>query len=345
MNKSDIVRIPVKEDWIFKGAEYALISWTATFNRMGSANPYIRIIRILQGIVAECAFENYLKLNKIPYNTKGRTNWYEEDRYDIGIVDYAVDVKSNVIDITSSFFKKKEITDFEKWITAFTALVPEDQFNPGSGKRRLVNLKKLYVFPYLMTHTSMNHYCTDLLVHAFWDYKWLKKAEYRDDTTRLGHLRISYNGRISGKLVIYGTSEKKQMLVESITCKPGNVNTLNDFYQVFAVRWFGKKCPDGLITICSITGKIKEHIEPEASFSVPSENSTLFTSSNNWQNIMLYKGLLYFAGWIKEIDLRAICTVYPRYCKSIEQYQDTKSDNIGCPVTELEPMARLANLK
>ena len=89
-----------------KGLDYALKSWTSTFNRMGKPNPYSRIEKILIGIIAENAVENYLRDCEIPYNEKGKTRWYEKDRYDIGIGNYAIDVKANFLDQKSSYIQQ-----------------------------------------------------------------------------------------------------------------------------------------------------------------------------------------------------------------------------------------------
>ncbi len=40
--------------------------------------------------------EKYLIDNKINFDIKGKTKWYEEDRYDIGINGYAIDVKGKL---------------------------------------------------------------------------------------------------------------------------------------------------------------------------------------------------------------------------------------------------------
>lgn len=73
----DIVKLPVKEDSLKVGLDYALISWTSTFNRMGKPNPYKRIEKILLGVAAENEFIEYLKTKHTKYELKGRTRWCE----------------------------------------------------------------------------------------------------------------------------------------------------------------------------------------------------------------------------------------------------------------------------
>ena len=94
---SDIVKIDVEKDWVEQGLDYALKSWPYTFNRMGSANPYSRIEKIMLVGMAEDAIKNYLNNNGIEFDELGRTMWYQKDRYDIGIDKYKVDVKSNYL--------------------------------------------------------------------------------------------------------------------------------------------------------------------------------------------------------------------------------------------------------
>jgi len=104
---NDIVKLPVKEDSLKVGLDYALISWTSTFNRMGKPNPYKRIEKILLGVAAENEFIEYLKKQHIKYELKGRTRWYEVDRYDIGINGTPVDIKANFLDLSSAHIQSK----------------------------------------------------------------------------------------------------------------------------------------------------------------------------------------------------------------------------------------------
>ncbi len=70
---------------------------------MGKPNPYTRIEKIILGLIAESAVEEFFIYNNIKYNTSGKTRWYEEDRYDIGIGKYAIDVKANFLDLNSPY--------------------------------------------------------------------------------------------------------------------------------------------------------------------------------------------------------------------------------------------------
>ena len=202
----------LRKEWYDSGLEYAIKSWTSTFNRMGKPNPYSRIEKIILGLIAENAAEQYLIDNKIKYDTTGRTRWYEEDRYDIGLGDYAIDVKANYIDIQSPFIQNQWNSLFdtkENWYNGCHALVPLDQFNPAKSERRKSDKKeKIYIFPFIEGET---HRCSDAnqLIHAFWDYKWLKKGPFKDTPER-SRLNITYDGKLNNsKIIIYGTTEEK----------------------------------------------------------------------------------------------------------------------------------------
>ena len=145
---NDIVKLLVKDDSLKAGLDYALISWTSTFNRMGKPNPYKRIEKILLGVAAENEFIDYLKSKHIKYELKGRTRWYEVDRYDIGINGTPVDIKANFLDLSSAHIQSKYDSLFqskEEWFLKCHALVPLDQFNCASDRK----VKKNYLFPFI----------------------------------------------------------------------------------------------------------------------------------------------------------------------------------------------------
>ena len=80
---------------------------------MQKNNPYTRIQKIIIGIIAEKAVEEYLIDNKIKYECNGKTRWYEEDRYDIGLKELAIDVKANFLDAKLPYIIKNISNLFE----------------------------------------------------------------------------------------------------------------------------------------------------------------------------------------------------------------------------------------
>lgn len=336
--------IKIQDDWFKNALHYALKSWTSTFNRMGKPNPYTRIEKIILGLIAESAVEKYFIDNNIEYNTSGKTKWYEEDRYDIGIGKYAIDVKSNFLDLNNPYIISQYVNNPNKieWIKNCHALVPLDQFNPGKNIRRKIKKEKVYIFPFIIGKFSETT-GTDCLVHAFWDYKWLKRAEYKN-LKHLGNLNITYTGTKPAKIRIYGTKDKKQIAIEDIIIDQSSKITENNFFQVFAIRWLGEQ-PDGKLTIKSNTLNLEEMIFPENKFElIKGADSKYVPKHNDWQNLAFYNGEVILTGWIDENEMRLIGNKVPRFSKNILQYQETKVDNWGCKISELKSMDTIKTL-
>jgi hypothetical protein len=344
---NDIVSLDVDEKWITSGINYALISWTSTFNRMGKPNPYSRIEKIVLGIIAEAALENYFNNLSIDFETHGKTKWYEEDRYDIGLKGYAIDVKSNFLDLSSQYIIKKLTNIFDdklNWFLKCHALVPLDQFNPGTNERRAHKRDKVYIFPFIEGYFNEQKTSTTL-VHAFWDYKWLKRAEYKD-LANLGNVAIEYSGTQKGASIkIYGTTAKNEACIEYFDFSKNQSETTNDFFQIFSIEWTGKNNPDGVIKIKAKKLKLIEIINPKCSFELEKTEDGYWPIHNDWQSMKLYNSKVHLLGWIYEEDFRIIGAEQKRFTKTIEQYSEIKVDNWGCLINELEPMKAIKNIK
>jgi len=348
INASDIITEEIHDNWIRLGLNYSLISWTSTFNRMGKPNPYSRIEKIMLGIIAELAIEKYLTDSKIKYETKGKTKWYEADRYDIGLNGYAIDVKSNFLDLNSQYIINKLSNNlFEdkfKWFLKCHALVPLDQFNPGTNERRAHKRDKVYIFPFIEGAFSHENHQKPL-VHCFWDYKWLKRAEYKD-LPKLGKLSVEYHGKLKNASVkIYGTTEKNKSCIEELHLISGKNTTSNDYFQVFSVEWLCDTPPDSRVSFFSKNLKLSENIKPEFTFELEKTDECYWPRENNWQSLKLFNSKVHLLGWIYEEDFRIIGTEQKRFTKTIEQYSEIKVDNWGCLVRELEPLKALSKIK
>lgn len=357
LTENDIVSIELENEWLREALDYALISWTSTFNRMGKPNPYSRVEKIVLGIIAEKAIEKYLIDNKISYETHGKTKWYEVDRYDLGIKGYAIDVKSNFLDVKSQYITNKLnsiTTSKEKWFLKCHALVPMDQFNPGNNQRRAHKRDKIYLFPFLEGYFDENQYASPL-IHTFWDYKWLKKGEHKKLQT-LGKLTIKYDGTLKNCIIrIYGTKKKNVACVEDVCLNKNEIVTKNEFFQVFSIECINE-APDGIIQVVSKKIKLNEVINPRASFLIDNEITYSIISkkkkkennykvvNNDWQSLNIYDLKIHLLGWIYEEDFRITGNEFKRFTKSIEQYSEIKVDNWGCLVKELEPIINLKNI-
>jgi hypothetical protein len=340
-----LVRYKLRNEWFEKGLDYALKSWTSTFNRMGKPNPYVRIKNITVGIIAEKAVEQYLIDNNITYDKSGRTRWYEKDRYDLGIGEYAIDVKANYVN--NNLEKIKISKSFEKsiieWYNKCHALVPLDQFNTGNKFKRNKESKKVYIFPFYEGDIFFDN-DNNALIHAFWDYKWIKRAEFKN-LPKHGKLSIRYNGKEKGILFIYGTIEEKELVIEKINISNGYFTTEHNYYQVFSIRWKGEKAPDGKLTIKSPNLHLTETIFPENRFELRKNiNNKYEPVYNDWQNLKLTNFEIIFTGWIHKRQMQMKGEKIPRFSKHIRQYSETKVDNFGCRVSDLNDMSELKTL-
>jgi len=332
-------------EWYDAGLKYALKSWSNTFNRLGSKNLYKRIEKISLGIVAELAVEQYLKDNKIPYSTKGRTKWYEEDRYDIGIGEYAIDVKANIIDVTIPKIARTYddlLRNPNDWLSDCVALVPEDQFNPGNNKKRSHELKKkAYVFVFMYPiDDDLFIKNIEKYIHAFWDYRWLQKG-YSKDSTRSG--KLSCNIKDGGIVRIFGTSSEKEIVIEDISMKSSSSSTSkNCFFQVFSALWLSDSFPESNLTIRMEGQDLVEVIEPY--FDNDFRNCDNGIIVNNWYPFVYNDLNIVLAGWMTDDQMRLNGFPVPRFSHNVKQYPEIKVDNYGVKVSDLNNIIDISTL-
>ena len=234
---NDIKSVLVKDEWIMQGLKYGQLSWTQTFNRMGKASPYKKIQNITLGKIAESAVLDYLKNKKIKYTLKGSTKWYEIDIDDLEINNSQVDVKSYFIDNKSSYIRSKKIgidNDAKlKWYSKCHALVPADQI--ASRTRGNPKMKKVFIFVFI--EGTVNSNSNKHVMHAFWNYSWIKKAEQKD-AAHLGVLEIVNKSSKPLHLVIYWTTEKNKDYVKNdlregdLTDRAGLAKKLQEKYGI-----------------------------------------------------------------------------------------------------------------
>ncbi len=338
---TDIDSRKAVDSWIRTAIEYALISWTAHYNRMGKASPYVRMEKIIIGKVAEDSVLALLSEKSIACDTLGSTEWYRIDQYDVAIQGHAIDIKSNFIDLNNNYFIKRIpsiLEDKLRWILKFQALVPLDQLN--AAKRKLKIKNKLYIFSYLEGLFSGGGKST--VAHAFWDYRWLKKGDFKNSPS-VGQLQISYSGTGKKFITIYGTTEKNVAKIEKIELGK-QVKSKTSFHQVFSLK-FEPGFPDNDLIIYSKSNDLKEIIKPVKAFSVEKDGKTILRVDNHWSEIWLKDCVVHTAGFIDVDDFKLAGEVFPRFTKTIEQYQETKVDNLGCKVTELSPITNLKTVK
>lgn len=336
---NDIITLPISNNSLSSGLDYALISWACTFNRMGTNNLYRRLEKILIGVASESELIALLKSQNTSYNLLGRTRWYEHDRYDISINGTAVDLKTNFLDTSNVHILKKYNSlnsTKEDWFLNCTALVPKDQFLSKAKHKVDIN----YIFSFAEGKFNENNLCSPL-VHAFWDYRWLKKAQCRNDFST-EQLDIFYDAPSDDvSIKIFGSSSRNVSCIEEIMLNRCHVKTKNAFHQVFSVLWTGMHIPSSKLVITKSQSNLREEIDCTTGFDTI-RNGNLFTiSMNNWQSLKLYQPQIHFLGWINIQDLQVIGQTYPRFTHTIEQYAETEVANIGCPVRELSSLSCL----
>lgn len=338
----DIIPIKVSDNWIHAGIKYGQLSWTQTFNRMGKASPYKKIQNIAIGKIAESAVLEYLNQAQIEFDLKGSTKWYEIDIDDLEINDYQIDVKSNLVDQSTGYIKRKKIgskiEEKLEWYSRCHALVPTDQVNAKNrGNNRM---KKIYLFVFV--EGKINQNSTKNIMHAFWDYRWLKKAEHKN-AANLGKLEISSSSKKKIELTIYGTSEPKKAVIENITINANKQYTKNSFHQVFAI-YSNSGMPDSELKINSQSANLIEIIKPILQFSIDNTEKPIKVIHNDWNSIDLQIDHCFLVGWIEKDEFLINSKEYPRFTKIFEQYQDTLTANFACEVKELEPIDLIRNV-
>ena len=342
LKTKDIVAINVLDKWISDGLKYGQLSWTQTFNRMGKSNPYKKIQNIAIGKIAEFSVQQYLMKNQVKFDLKGSTKWYEVDIDDLEINNFQIDVKSNFVDKNTNYIKKKNIgSQLEnrlEWYGTCHALVPSDQV--AAKNRGKNDMKKIYVF--VFAEGTINPQSEKHIIHAFWDYRWLKKAEHKN-SAHLGNLHLSSLSKEELRVTIYGTTEPKRGVIEKVTLVNGNATTKNSYHQIFAM-YSERGLPDKPLKIESKSAKLTETIMPKLSFSVDSGTKPITVIENDWYSVDVQIEHCYIAGWIKKDDFLVISNEYPRYTKIFEQYQDTLTDNFACKIKELEPIAKIGSI-
>jgi hypothetical protein len=340
ITQADFEVLPVRKEWTDIGVDYALRSWTQTFNRLGKKNIYSRLSKIIVGVVAEQATRAALESYKIEFDSAGATKWYAIDRYDMGVRGKAIDIKSIFVDRDNRLQIRKLarvgcLPDLQNNLIKFTALVPEDQFNSASAKNR-AGREKIYVFPVVDAHSvvspSVGRNC-----HLMWDYRWLKKAEEKD-SVKLGKLAVK--SQRGGKIRLIGTTSKNNLVVEDIMVDKSGRETKNSFWQLFAIELIGKQAID--LVVKTEFGRLTEKIQAKFGFEFGSDGEHLL--QNDWMSVGLGSGTVYVCGFATDRTLRVKGRSYPRYSKDVLQYPDTLISNWGLSFQELSPWSKLSSV-
>ena len=340
ITQADIASLPVRSEWTDIGVDYALCSWAVTFNRLGKRNIYSRLSKIVVGVVAEQATKAALEHYDIKFDSAGATEWYAVDRYDLGVRGKSIDIKSIFVDRDNRSQMAKLaragcLPDFQNNLVKFTALVPEDQFNSVSAKKR-AGREKIYVFPVVDAHSVVSP-SDGRICHLMWDYRWLKKAEAKD-SPKLGKLTVK--SQTGGKIRLIGTTSRNNLVVEDIKVDQTGRETKNSFWQLFAIELSGKAAID--LVVKTEFGRLTEKIQAEFGFEIgPDEKQP---SQNDWMPVGLGLGTVYVCGFATDKTLRLKGRSYPRFSKDVIQYSDTLISNWGLSFQQLSPWPKLSSV-
>ncbi|MEM2368328.1 MAG: hypothetical protein QXQ50_08885 [Candidatus Bathyarchaeia archaeon] len=343
----DLILVNVKDSWVERACNYAQISLVWTYNRMGTSDYCRRLRRIVVGLVAELAFYDWLSRQGIPFGLKGRTAWYEKDRWDI-------DVKGVPYDIKSLFVENfpRNLSEVLDWCV----LVPVDQL---TTKLRKTN-QFAYVFAFVsgkwFNPTQPPNFATETLIssstipsarwliHVPWDFDFTKRR-----VGELGSLVVNaqdsrdYGRKIElGGTTVSGSGKQlnRQVVTDVVTLGPSRNATQTKFFELLYVRWLSPMFPHGEIRIEATNLPLSEAIPPAYGFSPsPRRHSQQGPQMNGWYDIWLYDAKVLLVGWA---DINSVSGwQILRHFQPCDPVRSTQTDNYFNKVMNLNPMRML----
>jgi hypothetical protein len=338
----DFVSYNAEESWIKHGAEYAQLSWTHTFNRMGSADIFYKMKNIVKGIVAQDGIENKLTKQNIKYKKKERKYWYDTDRYDLEINGIKYDVKANRV--AKNFTVPGDLLKY-------SALVPTDQLKARSLEGQdiyifaYIDYKEKFLPPFYDPRSSLDKFTNEehgkWIVHGFWDYDFNRRNLSK--LNRVGTVEIKSNDQRDKGITfeLGGTTEAKQSYIEHITLNHLNPHgySITDFYELFYIKLLKNKLPYGTITIATSEGA-KEVINPLMGFDSKKVNREIIIKQNDWGDIWLYDAKIYYVGYMTKGDFLKQSEELKRFDKTVYQFE-IQTDNNRMYVPDLKPLRDL----
>ena len=346
VKEKDILVMKVDAQSTKQGAEYAEKTWPVTFNRMGKADIYERMINIVKGIAAQKTIEDLLESKKIKYEKKDRKKWYETDRYDIFVQGTKYDIKTNRCD--------KAVFQNKKLLLDYSALVPTDQLFS-----RTLDDDDIYIFAFIL-YKQNKIYGYDprnvlyrrpkdgeWIIHGFWRYEFLKPPKWTKEhgTENLGQIEISSSSQKdkNQRFLLGGTRSLREFGSEEVTLLGTNPKcvTDNEFFQLFFIRSLNGRIPNGKITIKCQNSDVPEIINPVGGFLTRRlEKKGLELIQNDWADIWLYDAYIYFVGYMTKGEFAEKSEEIKRFDKTVEQFE-TKVPNNRLYVHQLNPFGDL----
>lgn len=348
MTQKDIVSVKIQDKHISAGLKYARKSWTYTFNRMGKANIYYKMQKIVIGVTAQECFIDIFKKKQKKYTLKPKQKWYEINRFDLSANGTLFDLKTGWIDKKREKFKS--ISRNHSILLKFQACMSEDQLY----SRRLSE-DDVFIFAFL---AAENKYIKSdefsnialfpekhkSIIHGFWDFEFLKpnkwRYQYPKQDHSLGIIKISSNNKDDkGKtFVLGGTSADREFHIETLTMNSNGVaKSVDKFYQLFFIQI--DEMPQGIIRVECSDSSVKEIIKREGGFGA--EKGKLL--KNGWEDIWLYNAELYLVGFLSKREFMKKHKTSKRFSSptGIYQYPAVLVDTAYVNVTDLHPIKQI----
>jgi hypothetical protein len=314
---SDIIRLPYTPDLTEGGIAYACRSLPHTYDRMGGSS-IDRLRRIVAGVAVELAFRRYLTQQNIPFDIKGATPFTDPDRYDVSLGGHRCDIKSFLIS------HRDQITSLRTNLNLLLqapALVPLDQYSADGHSD-----DDIYLFAFL---TGLIAASPDdmqkasgagqpiYLIHAM-PKTWTRPRTW----IPLGPLALKSESDETLILEIGGQDSGREFLTRAVELPPHTrceVDT--DFYSLAYIH--AKSKPTARLGIYSLPRK-----------------ETYMIESVEWGNIWVYGMDIYLTGWITREEFRRRAGLI-REGSRVFQYNQTRTKNLGVPISDLKPMSEL----
>ena len=328
-----ILRLPYDASLTVAGIEYAKKSLHYTYNRMHLA-PGARLRKIVAGVAVELAFRRWLQAQNVPFDLLGATPFTEKDKYDLRLGGRRCDVKSFLIsDRTQIATLRRD----PAWLNSAQALVPEDQFQSDRMEEQ-----DIYLFGFLAGLETRS--AADLaralraeqpvyLIHTLTQPRWrgahsaaaANPAAGAGAWRSLGRLLFKADTREPVELEAGGQTVNHAGRVEQLRLAPRErAASAAEFYSLLYLHV--PRLPDGPVGVRS-----------------PVLRETVIVAPGDWVNIWVYGIEVFLAGWLPKADFRALSRRLPAG-SAVLQYPRTQTNNRAVPVTELRPVAELAEM-
>jgi hypothetical protein len=334
LKPENIINCKFSQEYWKKAMNYACKSWPYTYNRMAKSKISERCENILIGLgFGEAAFINYLDSQKIKFNTKGKTRWYQEDLNDFIINSKNIDVKVMQINkknkMHNGFFLKSILERKKHIINNCIFLIPEDQF-------RSKNTKDIYC---CIVVTGKFNSLADKNLHFFLkEYIWMgtkdkpelkikNNRNVKEKDCRLGKIYFILNQKEKIQIQIFGTKCEKVFTTEIIELGLEKKFSVNLYDDIYSLRIIKGNIQNDLLIGSEKLNEIQKNI-----------------LKNDWESLYYEFEDIMIIGFATKDDIKSKSQIYPRFSKNTGFYPDTMTSNFGIRCKDLRSIKDLQNI-